>query len=89
MESRLEVEPAVVMEDVSMRRIILWAVLALSVANATGCFIPIYSGDPARRTRELIFTSEDMRNFLDEWERIWFLDQPSHMTPRRTHGGII
>jgi hypothetical protein len=89
MESRLEVEPAVVMEDVSMRRIILWAVLAMSVANATGCFIPIYSGDPARRTRELIFTSEDFRNFLDEWERIWFLDQPSHMTPRRTHGGII
>ena len=26
---------------------------------------------------------------LDEWERIWFLDQPSHLTPLRTHGGII
>ena len=25
----------------------------------------------------------------DEWERIWFLDQPDHMTPYRTHGGII
>jgi hypothetical protein len=83
------VDLAAVMEDVSMRRIILWAVLALSVANATGCFIPIYSADPARRTRQLIFTSENFRLFLDEWERIWFLDQPSHMTPRRTHGGII
>ena len=28
-------------------------------------------------------------SLLDEWERIWFLDQPSHMTPLRTHGGII
>ena len=72
-----------------MRRAILWAALAWSVASATGCFVPIYSGDPTRRTKELIFTSENYRNFLDEWERIWFLDQPSHMTTRRTHGGII
>jgi hypothetical protein len=30
-----------------------------------------------------------MRQALDEWERLWFLDQPDHMTPYRTHGGII
>jgi hypothetical protein len=30
-----------------------------------------------------------MRNFLQEWERIWFLDQPDHMTPYRVHGGVI
>ena len=23
-----------------------------------------------------------------EWERIWYTDQPSHLTPERTHGGI-
>ena len=31
----------------------------------------------------------NLRTFLDEWERIWFLDMPSHMKPLRTHGGII
>jgi len=45
--------------------------------------------DPGRRAQQLIFTSEDLRNFLNEWERIWFLDQPSHLSPIRTHGGII
>ena len=34
-------------------------------------------------------TAEDLRAFLEEWERIWFLDHPSMMTPYRTHGGII
>jgi hypothetical protein len=59
------------------------------LASSTGCILPAYSGDPARRTQELIYTSENMRNVNDEWERFWFLDQPSHMTPYRTHGGII
>ena len=71
-------------------RKILWGIVAAAtlVAN-TGCLIPLYSADPARRAQELIFTSEDLRQFLNEWERIWFLDQPSHLTPLRTHGGII
>jgi hypothetical protein len=49
----------------------------------------MYSGDPVRRTEQLIFTSEDLRALLNEWERFWFLDQPSHMTPKRVHGGVI
>jgi hypothetical protein len=72
-----------------MRRLILAVVAAGALATNTGCLIPIYSADPARRAQQLIFTSEDLRQFLDEWERIWFLDQPSHMQPLRTHGGII
>ena len=36
-----------------------------------------------------MFTSENLRLFLDEWERLWILDQPDHMTPYRTHGGLI
>jgi hypothetical protein len=77
------------MEERAMRRLFFGALLGLlAVANA-GCFIPIYSGDPAIRTRELIFTSENFRQILDEWERIWFLDMPDHMTPRRVHGGIM
>jgi len=26
---------------------------------------------------------------VQEWERFWFLDAPDHMTPYRTHGGVI
>jgi hypothetical protein len=72
-----------------MRKLIMALVAAAWLSTGTGCLIPMYSGDPARRAQELIFTSEDLRNFLNEWERIWFLDQPSHMAPIRTHGGII
>ena len=35
--------------------------------------IPAYSADPARRTQELMFTSESLRMMLDEWERAWML----------------
>ncbi len=72
-----------------MRRLICAALLSIALASSTGCFVPIYSGDPVRRARQLIISSENMRAILDEWERIWFLDQPDHMTPYRTHGGII
>lgn len=72
-----------------MRRLLMAALLGLTLSSSVGCFIPIYSGDPAVRTRQLLYTSEDFRALLNEWERIWFLDQPSHMTPQRTHGGII
>ncbi len=72
-----------------MRRLFMAAILSLPLAATTGCILPIYSGDPATRTQELIFTSEDLRLFLEEWQRIWFLDQPSHLSPYRTHGGII
>jgi hypothetical protein len=72
-----------------MRRLILGTLLGLALCANVGCFLPIYSGDPAIRTRELLFTSEDYRAILEEWQRIWFLDQPSHLSPRRVHGGII
>jgi hypothetical protein len=72
-----------------MRRLIGAALLALALSSSTGCFLPIYSGDPARRTEQLIYTSEDLRAFIEQWERIWFLDHPDHMTPKRVHGGVI
>ena len=72
-----------------MRRLILAILLCSAVMANAGCLLPIYSGDPAVRTKELIFTSEDMRAILDQWERIWFLDMPDHMTPRRVHGGVM
>lgn len=76
-------------EEFKMRRFLLAALLGMLLMNNVGCIIPIYSGEPVRRTRELIFTSEDLRNILNEWERIWFLDMPDHQTPFRTHGGVI
>jgi hypothetical protein len=72
-----------------MRKLLLAAVLGMLLSSSVGCIIPAYSGDPNRRTTELIWTSENLRLMLDEWERIWFLDEPNHMTPYRTHGGLI
>jgi hypothetical protein len=76
----------------SRTRLRPWLSLLLvlgSLAPTTGCLIPMYSADPARRAQQLLYTSEDLRAFLDEWERIWFLDQPSTMTPYRTSGLIL
>jgi len=72
-----------------MRNLFLTLACGLLVATTAGCLIPAYSADPVRRPQELMFTSENLRNLLDEWERVWLLDQPSHCTPYRTHGGII
>jgi hypothetical protein len=72
-----------------MRKALLGIILGAMALSHTGCLIPIYDGDPNRRTVQLIHTSENLRVILDEWERIWFLDQPSHLSPYRTHGGII
>ena len=72
-----------------MRRILCALLLALLLSANTGCLIPAYSADPTQRAQQLIFTSEDLRTALMAWERFWFLDQPSHMTFQRVHGGVI
>ena len=72
-----------------MRKLLLALVIGATAVSTTGCIIPAYSGDPVRRSQQLIFTSENFRLILDEWERTWFLDQPDHCTPYRTHGGLI
>ncbi|MCI0637632.1 MAG: hypothetical protein L0Y72_08255 [Gemmataceae bacterium] len=71
-----------------MRR--LWslaAVAVLALAN-TGCFINMWSSDPNERTEQLIHWSENLRQVKGEWNRFWFNDQPSHLTPMTIHGGI-
>ncbi len=71
-----------------MRRLLfLVAMAGLVLANA-GCFINIYSSDPNRRILELLNNSEDLRQIEYEWERIWFTDHPSHLTPERVDGAI-
>jgi hypothetical protein len=72
-----------------MRRLIAATLLCIVVSTSVGCFIPIYSADRVRRTEQLLFTSENLRMMIEEWERFWFIDQPDHMTPFRSHGGII
>jgi hypothetical protein len=72
-----------------MRKWLLTVAMASSLLGSTGCLIPIYSADPARRAQQLFYSSENLRALLDEWERAWFLDQPTHLTPHSTHGGII
>jgi hypothetical protein len=72
-----------------MRNLLLTVLLGMLLSSSVGCIIPAYSGDPNRRVPELLYTSENLRINLDIWERMWFLDQPSHMQPYRTHGGII
>jgi hypothetical protein len=71
-----------------MRRGLLVAFLGGLLASNSGCLINIYSSDPNRRMHELLNQSEDLRQIELEWERFWFTDQPSHMTPERVHGGI-
>lgn len=77
------------MEEMVMRKMLLAALLGLLVGTNLGCMLPAFSGDPVRRTRQLVFVSENLRLVLDDWERFWFLDMPTHTTPYRTHGGII
>jgi len=72
-----------------MRRIICSVVLACLVGASSGCIIPIYDGEPQRRAQQLLYTSENLRMINDEWERIWFLDMPSHTGPVRVHGGLM
>lgn len=72
-----------------MRRLMTAILLAFALSSSIGCFLPIYDADPAVRARQLIYTSEDLRALRAEWQRFWFLDQPDHMTPLRTHGGIL
>jgi uncharacterized protein (TIGR03067 family) len=37
---------------------------------------------------EQLNQSEDLRQIEYEWERLWFTDNPSHLTPERIHGGV-
>ena len=72
-----------------MRRWICAALLLGCMSTSVGCAIPIYSANPERRAEQLVYTSENLRLLLQEWERFWMVDQPDHMTPYRVHGGVI
>lgn len=71
-----------------MRRLLQTLAVVALLASNSGCFINQYSSNPNRRMQELLNNSEDLRMIEEEWERIWFNDQPSHLSPFRVHGGI-
>jgi len=62
---------------------------ALWAMSNTGCILNQYSADDNIRLEQLIYQSEDLRQIREEWRRFWFNDMPSHLTPQRTHGGIV
>jgi len=72
-----------------LNKFLLTVLLSIALLTSTGCVHAIFSGDPLDRNQELLNKSEDMRNIRGEWRRFWMLDQPSHMTPDRVHGGIM
>jgi hypothetical protein len=54
----------------------------------TGRAGTVYPLDPIEKMSNLLKVSEGSRTIKDEWERFWLIDQPSHMTIERIHGGI-
>lgn len=74
---------------IRMRRWICAALLLGCISLSAGCILPMYSAIPERRAEQLVYTSENLRLLLQEWERFWMVDQPDHMTPYRVHGGVI
>jgi hypothetical protein len=71
------------------RQLCLIVLFSCALVPMVGCIIPAYSALPQRRAEQLIYTSENLRSLVQEWERFWFMDQPDHMTPWRVHGGVI
>jgi hypothetical protein len=79
-------------EDPGMRKsLAALALLVAILALGEGCApipLPHYAAYGPRRVEELLNDSENLRLAGDDWERFWLLDQPSHLTPFRTHGGL-
>lgn len=71
-----------------MRRVLLLAVVAATGLMNSGCLLNAYPSNPQRRIMVLMNQSEDLRQIEYEMERFWMVDQPSHMTPERVHGGV-
>jgi transcriptional regulator of aromatic amino acid metabolism len=76
------------MRYTAMRRWILSAALALVTLSNVGCMINQYSSDPNERMLEMLNESENLRQIRGEWQRFWMIDQPSHLSPIRIHGGV-
>ena len=72
-----------------VRELFAIALLGLTVAGTAGLRgIEATGAKPLDRTEEMLIANETLRELRDEWRKYWYLDQPSHMTYQRVHGGI-
>jgi len=71
-----------------MRRLLVLAGVAVLGLSNVGCILNQYPSDPTQRMDVLMNQSENLRQAGADWRRIWMNDQPSHLTPDRTHGGV-
>ena len=70
------------------RRLLMLAAGVLLAISNSGCLLNMYSSDKNVRMQQLLNQSEDLRQIGLEWQRFWFTDQPSHLTPVAVHGGV-
>ena len=69
-----------------LTKALLVALLTGNLGGVSTC--PQGSSDPTRRMNQLLNVSENLRIGEYDWEIWWQIDQPSHLTPVRVHGGI-
>ncbi len=50
--------------------------------------LSLFHADPPPRIKQMLVESEALQKVQEEWERIWFTDHPSHLTPFRTDGTV-
>jgi hypothetical protein len=64
-----------------------WATLTIMalMLGATGCAT---SDIAAKPVKELFVDNGNLGDVESETERIWFVDEPTHITPEIVHGGI-
>src|SRR5690348_12338618 len=69
----------------------LYWVLSSQVGRLTASVRPhrqAVTTDSPDVVEKLLAGSEKLRQAGEIWEQSWLLDQPSHLTPYRTHGGV-
>ena len=75
-----------------MRRWILPGLLMVVCLAGAGFWLSRPTGLPAGPVESLRavedLTDQDLRQIEAEWDKFWFTDQPSHLTPIRIHGGV-
>jgi hypothetical protein len=72
----------------TMRRLLLFAGIAVLPLGGAGCIFNQYPSDPNQRMNALVNQSENLRQAGADWRRIWMNDQPSTLTPARVSGAI-
>jgi 4-amino-4-deoxy-L-arabinose transferase-like glycosyltransferase len=75
----------------SLRTLLATALLVGPISSWLGPWVVglVREWRAEQRQQQLIFTEQDIRKLVEEWERLWNPPQPDKPLPRRTHGGVI